>query len=51
MAAKGGQIWVQDPSTCVVSSMIDGAMEAGIVGFIGTPAALAAEFARRFGKA
>ena len=51
MAAKGGQIWVQDPSTCVVSSMIDGAMEAGIVGFIGTPAALAAEFVRRYGKA
>lgn len=51
MAAKGGQIWVQDPSTCVVSSMIDGAMEAGIVGFIGTPVALAAEFARRYGKA
>lgn len=51
MAAKGGQIWVQDPSTCVVSSMIDGAMEAGIVGFIGTPADLAAEFVRRHGKA
>jgi chemosensory pili system protein ChpB (putative protein-glutamate methylesterase) len=51
LAAKGGQVWVQDPATCVVSSMIDGAMEAGIVGFIGTPADLAAEFVRRFGKA
>lgn len=51
LAAKGGNVWVQDPATCVVSSMIDGAMEAGIVGFIGTPADLAAEFVRRFGKA
>lgn len=51
LAARGGQVWVQDPSTCVVSSMIDGAMEAGIVGFVGMPVDLAAEFARRFGKA
>jgi chemotaxis response regulator CheB len=51
LAAKGGTVWVQDPSTCVVSSMIDGAMEAGIVSFIGTPTDLAAEFVRRFGKA
>lgn len=51
LAAKGGTVWVQDPATCVVSSMIDGAMEAGIVSFIGTPADLAAEFVRRFGKA
>lgn len=50
LAAKGGTIWVQDPSTCVVSSMIDGAMDAGIVTFIGKPAELAAEFARRFSK-
>jgi chemosensory pili system protein ChpB (putative protein-glutamate methylesterase) len=51
LAAKGGTVWVQDPSTCVVSSMIDGAMDAGIVGFIGKPAELAAEFARRFERA
>jgi len=51
LAAKGGSVWVQDPATCVVSSMIDGAMEAGIVSFIGTPVDLAAEFVRRFGKA
>lgn len=51
IAAKGGQVWAQDPSTCVVSSMIDGAMDAGVVGFIGAPSALAAEFVRRCGKA
>ncbi len=50
LAAKGGTVWVQDPSTCVVSSMIDGAMDAGIVTFVGKPAELAAEFARRFSK-
>jgi chemosensory pili system protein ChpB (putative protein-glutamate methylesterase) len=51
LAVKGGQVWAQDPSTCVVSSMIDGAMEAGIVSYVGTPADLAAEFVRRYGKA
>lgn len=51
LAKKGGSVWVQDPATCVVSSMIDGAMEAGVVSFIGTPVDLAAEFVRRFGKA
>lgn len=50
LAGKGGQVWAQDPSTCVVSSMIDGAMEAGIVSYVGAPAALAAEFVRRYGK-
>lgn len=39
--ARGGQIWVQDPNTCVISSMIDGAQAAGIVGFVGSPEALA----------
>ncbi|AVP98213.1 hypothetical protein C7S18_13870 [Ahniella affigens] len=48
LAGKGGRIWVQDPTTCVVSSMIDGAVEAGIVSFIGSPADLAAQFNREF---
>lgn len=39
--ARGGQIWVQDPETCVISSMIDGAQAAGIVSFVGSPEALA----------
>ena len=51
LAGKGGQVWAQDPSTCVVSSMIDGAMDAGIVSYVGTPADLAVEFVRRYGKA
>lgn len=48
LAAKGGKVWVQDPATCVVSSMIDGAMEAGVVSFIGSPSDLAAQFNREF---
>ncbi|MCU0754590.1 MAG: chemotaxis protein CheB [Xanthomonadales bacterium] len=39
--ARGGQVWVQDPNTCVISSMIDGAQAAGIVSFVGSPEALA----------
>lgn len=48
LAGKGGRVWVQDPSTCVVSSMIDGAVEAGIVSYIGSPADLAAQFNREY---
>ena len=38
---KGGAVWVQDPDTCVISSMVDGAREAGVVSYVGSPAQLA----------
>ncbi len=41
---RGGTVWVQDPGTCVISSMVDGAQEAGVVSFVGSPAELAREF-------
>jgi chemosensory pili system protein ChpB (putative protein-glutamate methylesterase) len=41
LAGKGGIVWAQDPKTCVVSSMVDGAREAGVVSFIGSPRQLA----------
>jgi chemotaxis response regulator CheB len=41
---RGGQVWAQDPSTCVISSMVDGACEAGVVSVVAAPA----ELARRF---
>jgi chemotaxis response regulator CheB len=51
MRERGGTIWVQDPATCVISSMVDGAQDAGVVSFVGSPAELAqeliAEMARR----
>lgn len=43
----GGEVWVQDPSTCVVSSIVDGALKSGGVQFIGTPKDLAGRLARR----
>lgn len=48
LAAKGGVVWVQDPSTCVVSSMIDGAVDAGVVSFQGSPSMLAQKFVSEF---
>ena len=38
---KGGQLWTQSPSECVVSAMVDAARAAGYSGFSGAPAALA----------
>ncbi|MDJ0653078.1 MAG: chemotaxis protein CheB [Xanthomonadales bacterium] len=37
----GGEVWVQNPDTCVVSSMVDGALANGGVSFTGNPAELA----------
>ena len=51
LKAKGGRVWVQDPSTCVISSMVDGAREAGIVEFSGSPQQLAQKFIAEFGAA
>jgi chemotaxis response regulator CheB len=44
MAGRGGRIWAQDPATCVISSMVDGARDAGVVSVVAAPA----ELARRF---
>jgi chemosensory pili system protein ChpB (putative protein-glutamate methylesterase) len=41
LASKGGTVYAQHPDTCVVSSMIDGVVEAGIVKFLGAPKELA----------
>ena len=51
LAAKGGKVWVQDPDTCVISSMVDGAVEAGVVSFTAGPAQLAQQTIAAFGKA
>ena len=51
LAGKGGTVYAQHPDTCVVSSMVDGVIEAGIVKVLGTPKELAeqllAESARK----
>lgn len=41
LAAKGGKVYVQDPQTCVISSMVDGVLETGVVSFTGSPRELA----------
>jgi chemotaxis response regulator CheB/predicted transcriptional regulator len=51
MAGRGAKIWVQDPSTCVISSMIDGAQAAGIVSFVGAPEQLAEHLLNELGSA
>lgn len=51
LAQKGGKVWVQDPATCVISSMVDGARDAGVVSFTGSPVELAQQFQIEFGGA
>jgi two-component system chemotaxis response regulator CheB/chemosensory pili system protein ChpB (putative protein-glutamate methylesterase) len=50
LKSKGGTIWVQDPDTCVISSMVDGAREAGVVSFVGSPAQLAEKMLAEYGN-
>ena len=51
LKSRGGWIWAQDPDTCVISSMVDGAREAGVVEFIGAPKQLAEKMIAEYGKA
>lgn len=41
LSERGGQVWAQDPASCVISSMIDAAKAQSLVRFEGTPAQLA----------
>lgn len=41
---NGGQVWVQQPQTCMVSAMPDAAIKTGEVDFVGSVAKLAAHF-------
>jgi hypothetical protein len=51
LTAKGGQVWAQDPDTCVISSMVDGARDAGVVVFTGSPGELSKHTIASIGKA
>ena len=51
LKSKGGLIWAQDPDTCVISSMVDGAREAGVIEFLGSPKQLAEKMIAEYGKA
>ncbi len=45
VADAGGQVWVQDPATCVVSEMVENALATGVVRFQGSPTSLAEHLA------
>lgn len=49
LTRQGGEVWAQDPETCVVSSMVDGARSRGVVEFIGSPRELAEHCVRQIG--
>jgi two-component system chemotaxis response regulator CheB/chemosensory pili system protein ChpB (putative protein-glutamate methylesterase) len=50
VAARGGRVWGQEPSTCVVSSMVDAAGSAGLIGYFAAPRDLAARLASELGR-
>jgi len=50
LKSRGGVVWAQDPDTCVISSMVDGVREAGIVSFVGSPQQLAQKMTADYGK-
>lgn len=41
LAGKGGQVWLQQPETCVVASMVEGVRDTGVASFTGSPGELA----------
>jgi two-component system chemotaxis response regulator CheB/chemosensory pili system protein ChpB (putative protein-glutamate methylesterase) len=43
VASKGGAVYVQRPDSCVVSTMVDGVCDTGVVRFLGSPKELAAK--------
>ncbi len=49
VTARGGEVWAQEPESCVVSSMVDGARARGVVEFVGSPRELAEQCVTRYG--
>ncbi len=50
LTTKGGEVWAQDPQSCVVSSMVDGAHARGVVEFTGSPRELAQRCVARLAR-
>ena len=50
LTTQGGEVWAQDPASCVVSSMVDGAKARGVVEFIGSPRELADRCVAKYGN-
>ncbi|MBI5041473.1 MAG: hypothetical protein HZB57_09860 [Gammaproteobacteria bacterium] len=49
ISAAGGQVWAQDATSCVISSMPDATRRRGVVEFSGTPEELALRMETQFG--
>ncbi len=45
LARRGGRVWVQDPETCVISTMVDHVRRTGVVSFSEVPERLAERLA------
>jgi len=43
LTARGGAVWVQDPETCTISTMVESVRQTGTVAFVGSPQELAAK--------
>ena len=50
LAAKGGQIWVQDPDSCVISAMPESVAKSVVVNFSGSPEMLAKQLVSFYNK-
>lgn len=50
LTGQGGEVWAQDPASCVVSSMVDGAKARGVVEFTGSPRELAERCVALYGN-
>jgi len=48
--SRGGAVWIQDPQTCTISTMVESVRQTGTVGFIGSPQELAEKMIADFGK-
>jgi len=49
LSARGGAVWVQDPQTCTISTMVDSVRQTGTVAFVGSPQQMAARMIADFG--
>ena len=51
LKAHGGAVWIQDPDTCTISTMVESVRSTGAVDFTGSPQQLAAKMIADHGAA
>lgn len=50
MRQQGGEVWAQQPESCICSSMPDSAVESGCVSLLGTPEEMAQALMEKFAR-